>query len=153
MLESIMYEGGRKDHSSRLLDGMRNRGRDSISIRVVALPSPKIGAHLIESLFCLPVQLPVGETRVRGQVGDITSTTVGHLVGQLGSDSLVEGLDHIKDRVAGAGSQVVGLAAKVSCSLLLIQLCQSCDVALCKIHNMKIIAIVDNKSEERVRIS
>lgn len=101
---------------------MRDRGRDSIAIRVVTLPSPEIGAHLVKSLFCLPVQLFVGKTRVRGQVGDISGTAVGDVVGKVCSDSLTEGLDHVKDRVTGAGSQVVGFAAIVSCSLLLIQL-------------------------------
>lgn len=59
----------------------------------------------------LPLELGVGQGRVGGQVKDVTVPAGANLVGQLPTDGLGKGLDHVIHGRALARSQVPGLGA------------------------------------------
>jgi hypothetical protein len=118
-----------------------------VSMWVVPLPSPEVCTHLVQRLFSLPVQFPIGETRICRQVGDISWATFRNDIGKLTAYGLVEGLDHIKDRAPCTGTKVVRPTVMISRSLLLLYLVQSRNMALRKIHDMKIVAIRMNEGK------
>lgn len=109
---------------------------------VVALPSPKVRTHLIQCLLGLPVQLSIRKAGVGRQVGHITGATLGDDVGQVAAHGLGEGPNHVKDRVAGAGAQVVGQAAKVARGCFGVHLVQGGDVALGEIDDVEVVTKV-----------
>lgn len=106
---------------------------------VVALPPPKIRTHLVQCLLGLPVQLLVCKAGVGRQVGHIAGATLRDDVGQVAAHGLGEGPDHVKDRVAGAGAQVVGQAVKVARGRFSVHLVQGGNVALGEIDDMEVV--------------
>ncbi|KAF9555216.1 hypothetical protein EC968_009070, partial [Mortierella alpina] len=147
-LERIYGDDDDNENNSGIDESVAERqwrnGPDMDKVRIPELVLEIGGDHQVESVTeavrragFRRVEVPVGETRISSEVGDIAWTTTNDDMGQLPANGLVEGLDHIKDRVTRARAQVISLAAIGSCSLLLIQFFQCCNVALRKIYHMK----------------
>lgn len=79
-----------------------------VALRVVTGPQPEVLAGLLEGALGLPAQLGVGARGVGRQVEDVTGAAGSHLVGQVAADGGGEGLDHLVDGAALAGTQVPG---------------------------------------------
>lgn len=110
-----------------------------VAFGILTLPAPQILTHLIQRLFCLPVELLVRQGTIGLQDGDVTGTATGNLIGQITTDSLAEGLDHIQHRESSATAQVVGLAFVGSCDFVAFNLCQGRDMTVGTIEDMKVI--------------
>lgn len=127
-------------HSSLLpclnrLDQSR-RGILTISLRVIANPSPEILADILEGEFSLPAQLLIRAGGVRGQVQDIAGSLADDLVFQRVADDLAERVDHLEDGAAASGPQVPGSNA----GLLLPEVVQSRQMALGEINDVDVVA-------------
>lgn len=113
----------------------------AVSSRVLALPSPKVDTHIIQRPLGLPVELLVGEGRIRSQIGHISSTTGHNDIGQVPTYSLAESTDDLQDSVADTSSQVVGLALVVVAGLFPLDLLERSHMSIGTVDNMQVIAI------------
>lgn len=108
----------------------------TVALGVVLGPEPEILAGLLEGVRGLPAELGIGAGRVGSQVEDVTGTAGGNLVGEVAADGGREGLDHLVDGAALAGTQVPGTDAGV----VLAQVVQGLQVAVCQVEDVDVVA-------------
>ena len=83
----------------------------------------------------LPTEFGVGQGWVGGEIQDIAITARSNLVRKVTTNGMTEGLDHVKNSRALAGSQIPGLDTR----LLLTKIVESDQVTLGKIQNMDVV--------------
>lgn len=122
----------------RLLDSSQQLRRRllSVSLGVVADPSPKVLTSLLHGELSLPLQLLVGQLGVGSQVQDITGSASDDLVLQVAADDVAESLDDLEDGAASAGAQVPGLDT----GLLGAEVVEGLQVASSKIHHVDVVS-------------
>src|SRR6476646_4689441 len=106
----------------------RARGAGSgvgVAPRVLLLPAPRVGAHLVDGALGPPAELGVGARGVGEGHRDVAGATGDHLVGQLAADRALEGVQHLEHARARAGAEVPGADGLVGAG----QLVQRRDVA------------------------
>lgn len=108
----------------------------TISLRVVPGPEPEILASLLECMLGLPAEFGVGAGRVRSEVEDIASATRSNLVSELAADGGREGIDHLVDGAALAGTQVPGTHTGVVSA----QVVEGFQVALGQVEDVDVVA-------------
>ena len=87
-----------------------------VTIRVLRLPAPHVGAHLIHTFLGAPAQLALRPGWIGVRLGDIARAAGHDLVRDRFAARPLEGRHHIQDAVALPGAQVVGCYAGVCAS-------------------------------------
>lgn len=108
----------------------------SVSLWIVLGPPPQIGAGIFECKLCFPAKLFVGAGRVGSQIENITSSSAYDFIGELAAHGIGEGVDHIVDGAALAGTQVPGTHAGMFGS----EVVQGDEVTLGEIENVDVVA-------------
>jgi hypothetical protein len=102
------------------------RGVLPVTLRVVLGPAPKILASIFKRALGTPAELGVGAGGVGGKVENVTGAARSDFVGKVAADSGGEGLDHLVDGAAPAGTQVPGADTRV----VLAEVVESREVAI-----------------------
>src|SRR5215208_7276691 len=79
-----------------------------ISLWVLRLPAPGVGAHLVDRPGCGPAQLGLGLRGVGVRLGDVAAAARGDLVREVAAARAGEGPQHLHDRARPAGAEVPG---------------------------------------------
>ena len=106
-----------------------------ISVRILLLPVPGIGTHLLDAVLSLPAKLLFCFVAFGVAGCDITVTARFDFVFQRMAACFLECVDHIEYAVAFAGSEVVNGNA-----LVVSQFLDGFYMAACQVNNMDVIA-------------
>ena len=108
----------------------------TVALRVVVDPSPQVLAGLLHGQLRLPVELLVGQRRVCREIEHIALSAAFHLVLQITTDDLAEGIDNLVDGASTARSQIPCLYAR----LLFAEVIEGEQVTLGKVDDVDVIA-------------
>lgn len=107
-----------------------------IPLRVILRPEPQIRARILQRPLRLPVEFLVGTRRVGGEVEHVAVATGRDFVGERLADGRGEGVDHLVDGAAAAGSQVPGAYARV----LGAEVVEGFQVAVCEVEDVDVVS-------------
>lgn len=108
----------------------------SVSLRVVLGPPPQIRASILQRALRLPAQLLVGSGWVGSQIEHVTCSSADDLVWKIPTHGMTEGLDHVEDSAALAGTQVPCAHARV----VRAEVVEGDEVTFCQVKNVDVVA-------------
>mmetsp|Transcript_6631 Transcript_6631/g.15185 ORF Transcript_6631/g.15185 Transcript_6631/m.15185 type:complete len:337 (+) Transcript_6631:88-1098(+) len=103
---------------------------------MAGLPLPCALAHVLQRSLDLPTEVHLSLAGVGDDRGEVARPPVADLVSDGLSGGLLEGLHHLKDRVALTGAQIVDNASRVQLQNLL----QSANVPIGEVHDVDVVA-------------
>ena len=99
------------------------------------LPTPGAAAHVIDGFFCSPAQHFCSLVGLGVAAGNVSTATGHDLVRNVLAAGLGEGLDHVQDTTALAGTQVDGMPTR-----MVLRKFQGSQVAVYQVHNVDVVA-------------
>ena len=109
--------------------------RGVVAVRVLLLPVPAVGAHLLDAVLSHPAQLVFGLGGVSVALGDVAGAAGIDDVGDGLAAGFLEGMDDIQHAVTLAGAEVADEEAAVRFQLL-----DGADMAAGQVHDMDVVA-------------
>lgn len=118
----------------------------AVALRVVALPSPEVLSHVVQVFGCLESEFLLGQSRVSGQVRNVTGPPADDRVGELVSGNLFHSIDHVEYGHTDTLSEVVGAVLALGLCLALgkdvvpVEGLNSVEVASGEVLNVDVVA-------------
>lgn len=107
-----------------------------VALGVVLSPPPQVSTGILECKFRLPLQLCVGQRRVRSKVEDVALPTLDDLVGKIATDDFAERLHHVENGGTLASAEIPGFDA----GLVFTQVIEGNKVAFGQIEDVYVVA-------------